>query len=216
MYAIVNTYIKITNFERRSSCLPNLTMSTIIFRSCWVPIRKHPFQHGGNRLSNHMYQIYHLFRSCGVPFRTSSGAPLLIYTRTDPKPLNPNHARSTTYTHEPPPPPPSTPTTPPPPPTHTNPRLHPPQPDHTCSTPYTHQHPPSTPTTPTPPLQTSTPPLPSTQNTLAQPHTHTNPRLPLNPDHIRSTPSTHQPPPPQPHHTHSTPTHTNPRLPPQP
>ena len=63
----------------------NFTLSTILFRSCWVPFRNPPFSACRQSFCPKNWKLTKsiiLFRSCWVPFWTSSGAPLLILTRS--------------------------------------------------------------------------------------------------------------------------------------
>ena len=60
----------------------NLTMSSISFRSCWVPFRKPPFSGCCQMFAPKLTKSIILARSCWVPFWTSSGPPLLIFTRS--------------------------------------------------------------------------------------------------------------------------------------
>ena len=64
-----------------------LTMSTILFRSCWVPFQNPPFSVCRQSFCPPKLTKYIIsFRSCWVPFWTSSGAPMLIFTRSAPPP----------------------------------------------------------------------------------------------------------------------------------
>ena len=82
----------------------NLTMSTILLRSCWVPFRSPTFsackrsfcpppppppppkKKKKKKIQSKLTKSIILFRFCWVPFWTSSGAPLLILTRSAPLP----------------------------------------------------------------------------------------------------------------------------------
>ena len=57
-----------------------------IFRSCWVPFRSPTFSACRRSFCPKLTKSIILFRSCWVPFWTSSGASLLILTRSAPPP----------------------------------------------------------------------------------------------------------------------------------
>ena len=62
---------------------PNLTMSTILFRSCRVPFLSPPFSACRRSFCpSKLTKSIILISSCWGPFWTASGAPLLIFTRS--------------------------------------------------------------------------------------------------------------------------------------